>query len=198
MGDGKYFEDNMNLLRFFIIIGGAKFDAKNYDLAAKAGGLSAGETRYGKNPRALIRLPVKESRLIESGYPGTYGDGYFTWKSETVNYAASEDVFKKQRELSLELMHTHLDALEEAAIIEFLSEMKNKMPSVSDYCAGDYFVTFAATYGCYDDDDSRCICSGYSKEIVKLLDQIGAGCEFWSEPYEMYFSRLRSLSLMRY
>ena len=179
----------MNLLRYYLMVGGASFDANAYAVACKNNSIQTGKVGYIKNPK--IKNREGASVFIESGVPGTFGDGYFTWQSEIVNFAVEENEFRRQSSMPMGSDYSQLWMNEEKAMIKFLLPFKNGMPNVANYCMGDYFVIFKVIYGSFD--EGGCVCSGYSRSVVSILGAIGAGIESDCEPYQIHFSRLKSL-----
>lgn len=191
----------MNLLRFYLMIGGVKFDAAAYSIAAKTRGIDTGKVEHVKRMKYHgDRRQTGTVPHIECIFPEIPDDEYFLWESETVNYMTDERTLKRYRDLPLGSEGAQLWIHEETAIAGFLSEMKNRMPPVSDYCPGSHFVKLKSIYYCHgeDEDDRRCICSGYSIKVIKLLAQIGAGFEYDCESGELHFARLKAELLQKH
>lgn len=171
------------------MVGGGGLDVEGYSVACERIGIKTGMAKYIKNPK--IRSESGMSVLVESGAPGTFGDGYFVWQSETVGYAVDEIEFLQKSCLAMGSKYSQLWMDEEERMIEFLAPFKQGMPSVANYCAGDFFVIFKVIYAC--SEEGGCICSGYSNQLIKILAEIGAGIESDCEPYQVHFSRIRGL-----
>lgn len=178
----------MNLLRYYLMVGGERLDASAYAAACEDNKIQTGKLRYVKNPKTKNHEGV--SVLIESGVPGTFGDGYSVWQSETVNYALDENEFLRQSSMPMTSEYSQLWKGEENAMMNFLLPFKTRMPDVSSYCAGDYFIIFKIIYGSFD--EGGCAFPGYSRSIINILAEIGAGIESDCESYRIHFSRLRN------
>jgi hypothetical protein len=171
------------------MIGGAGFDMNAYSLACKQRSIPTGRVGFIKNPRIKNHEGISVS--IESGVPGTFGDGYFMWQSEIVNYATKESEFQRQYSMPMGSDYSQLWVNEESAMINFLLPFKSRMPNVSNYCVGDYFIIFKVIYG--SSDEGGCVCAGYSRRIISILAEIGAGIESDCESHQMHFAKLRNM-----
>ncbi|MDR2690560.1 MAG: hypothetical protein LBB76_12510 [Azoarcus sp.] len=177
----------MSLLRFYLIIGGAGFDAEKFSVAAKKNGVATGRIRYTKNREITLKDSngVHQKIKIECGLSGTDGDGYFTWKTNTVEYITDEMTYFRQRELS-DKEYARLWLQEERAILAFLEELRDRLPHVSNYSNGDYFIKFKAIYGDW--------CPTYSVRVIKVLSEIGAGIEIDTESPSLHLKRIKQMS----
>jgi len=181
--------NNMNLLRFYFMIGGRGFDAESYMEAACANGF-AGEVSYIKNPTLTTR--DVNNKIVESKFspnmPGTKGDGYRVWRSTIEDYAKDEIYFLEKNNLHWAIGPIEEQKNENFAMILFLERLKNNLPLASDYCVDEYFILFKIIYG-YLDDEVR-VFPGFSRELIKILGELGAGLETDCESVEVHFSRL--------
>ncbi|MDA8522419.1 hypothetical protein [Acidovorax sp. NCPPB 4044] len=178
----------MNLLRFYLMIGGGRFNAASYADAAMNVGIHTGRSGYIKNPKRKNKNLDDPPVFIESGIPGTFGEGYFIWQSEIFNYADDKNVFESQFSMPMGSEYSQLWIKEEGAMIKFLIPFANNMPKAKDHCIGEYFIIFKAIYGSLD--DGGCVGVGYSEKIVNLLSKIGAGFQSDCEQYDIHFSRI--------
>lgn len=178
----------MNLLRYYLMVGGAGFDAERYSSAASEAGIKKSEVKYIKNVK--IRDGKGGALTVESGLPGTFGEGYFSWQTERVNYVTDKQEYERRLSMSMGPKYSQLWIEESAEMEKFIASLKEKLPQASDYCVGSYFLLFTAIYGSFDDGVS--VLPTLSSSFVRLLAGIGAGFSADSEPYEVHFSRLKS------
>jgi hypothetical protein len=171
------------------MIGGASFDAERFSVDAKEAGIATGRIRYAKNREITLKDSngVPQKIRIEIGLPGTDGDGYFTWKTNLVEYAADEAAYFKKHESPMGREYARLWLQEENAILAFLEELRDRLPHVNNYTKGDYFIKFKAIY-------ADC-CPMYSVRVVNLLSEIGAGIETDTESPDVHFNRIKTLRL---
>jgi hypothetical protein len=172
------------------MIGGAGFDADKFSVVAKKAGIATGRIRYVKNREIESNDSNGVSRKIrvESGFPGTDGDGYFLWATNLVDYATDEALYFRQLEFPMGREYARLWLQEENAILAFLEELRDRLPCVCNYSKGDYFILFKAIYG-----DLPPVCPMFSVRVVKVLSEIGAGIDTDTESPDIHFNRIKQI-----
>ena len=180
----------MNLLRFYLTVGGENFRAKDYDDLSRKNGLRGGGYKYIEKP---LIYPCGRSApdlafRLNTGIPGTGGEGFFLWKTETIEYATNEVDYNKKNSLLTNEGGARVWIEEERAILDFLKYTQPILPKFEDFCDGDFFVHLKCIYG--ELDDGRCVLPFYSAEMVKALGEMGAGIECDAEPPDIHFLRI--------
>ncbi|MFZ6680063.1 MULTISPECIES: hypothetical protein [unclassified Undibacterium] len=149
----------MKLLRFYVEVGGEEFDADSFALAADNKGLDGAVSRISNNSKTLKRWGEDAQVTIHLAGPAQpdSNSGARQWCTGLLECASESE--------------TNLPAwlAEEAQLLDFLEQVKYKLPAVADYCDGEYFILLRLVYAT----------SGaglhYSETLVRNLTEINAG-----------------------
>lgn len=154
----------MKLLRFYVEVGGEEFDADRFALAADDKGLDGAVSRICNNSKTLKRWGEDASVTIslagaeQPASSGTHG-GPRQWCTGLVENAADAEA---EENLPAWLA-------EEAQLLGFIEQIKYKLPAVTDFCDGEYFILLRLIYAT----------SGaglhYSETLMRNLTEINAG-----------------------
>lgn len=183
----------MNLLRYYFQVGGEKFDANKFSLAASKNGLAQGIIQTTSNVKKLKKhgasgkVEITEVNIL-TGLTGTGGDSFAHWSSAHIDYAIDRDIYLANQSLGLSTEAAQLWLKEEAALLAFLRLIKERLPQVSEFCDGEFFLLLKIIYG-YDEADCPIGGHHYSEALVKNLCDLNAGLSTDSEPFELHFSR---------
>ena len=183
----------MNLLRYYFHVGGDKFDVERFSIATVSNGLEQGTVGTTSNIKKLKRRGTSgDIELVEikilPGLTGTNGDYFTHWSSAHVDYATDKDQYIANHSLGLSTDAAQLWHKEETALLVFLHLIKERLPKVSDFCDGDFFLLLKLIYG-YDEADGPGGGFHYSEALMKNLCDLNAGLSTDSEPFELHFSR---------
>lgn len=149
----------MKLLRFYIEVGGEEFDADRFSMAADDKKLDGAISRISNNSKTL-KLWGEDAQVtisLAGGGQAANNGGPRQWCTGLVEYAAEAG--------------TNLPAwlAEEAQLLDFLEQVKYKLPAVGDFCDGEYFILLRLVYAT----------SGaglhYSETLMRSLTEINAG-----------------------
>lgn len=183
----------MSLLRYYFMVGGEKFDAKEFSLAAIKNGFEGGISRITNNTKKLNRGftgKIVEVKIL-SGITGTNGDSYASWQTALVDYAVDRDVYLAKQNLGMTTEAVQVWLREEEAVLRFLGLVKEKLPPVTDFCKGECFSLLKLIYG-YDEADAPGGGVHYSEVLMRSLCGLNAGLSTDSEPFELHFKRRKS------
>ncbi len=187
----------MNLLRYYFQVGGEKFDAENFSLAAVKNGLEQGTVQTTSNIKKLKRrgtngdVDIVEVKILP-GLTGTNGDAFTHWSSAQIDYATDKDQYLANHSLGLSTDAAQLWLREESTLLSFLRLIKERLPQVSDFCDGEFFLLIKLIYG-YDEADGPGGGFHYSEVLMRSLCDLNAGLSTDSEPFELHFSRRSSV-----
>ncbi|WP_428718922.1 hypothetical protein [Undibacterium curvum] len=187
----------MNLLRYYFQVGGEKFDAENFSLAALKNGLEQGTVQTVSNIKKLKRrgtsgeVEVVEVKILP-GLTGANGDAFTCWSSARIDYATDKDQYIANHSFGLSTDTAQLWLREEITLLSFLRLIKERLPRVSDFCDGEFFLLMKLVYG-YDEADGSGGGFHYSEVLMKNLCELNAGLSTDSEPFELHFSRRLSV-----
>ncbi|MFZ6779773.1 hypothetical protein ACO0LD_23320 [Undibacterium sp. Ji83W] len=154
----------MKLLRFYIEVGGEEFDADRFALAADDKGLDGAVSRISNNRKTLKRwgedaqVTISLAGAEQPASSGPHG-GPRQWCTGLVENAADAETEAN--------LPTWL--AEEAQLLGFIEQIKYKLPAVTDFCDGEYFILLRLIYAT----------SGaglhYSETLMRSLTKINAG-----------------------
>jgi hypothetical protein len=159
----------MNLIRYYFSVGGVGFDIAGYQKAADLAGSSA---------KSVV------SR-VDSGIIGAVGEVYGIWSTPRYHYISSIKQFKAQALLDRN-EYSKLWMLEEAAVIDFLQRIVEKLPKAEKFCNGRYFTLLKMIYG--HDEGSTGISGAYlSSRLICRVAALNADLEIDSESIGLQF-----------
>lgn len=189
----------MYLLRYYFIVGGEKFYENKFSKAASDAGFQHSRLRkmskfikFRKYDQSRKEIPLDFTiKEIDSGIRGTSGDSYSMWCSAYINYVVEEEVYLKNQDLGMCTEYAQIWKREEDALLTFLKEIKEKLPFVGDFCQGEYFSTLKLIYGYGEEDEPSGLGFYYSERLMKALNDLDAGLESDSEPYQTHFERIK-------
>lgn len=149
----------MKLLRFYVEVGGEEFNADKFALAADDKGLDGAISRISNNSKTLKRWGEDAQvsiKLAGAEQPASRG-GARQWCTGLLESAA-------EAEANLPAWQA-----EEAQLLDFLEQVKYKLPAVAEFCDGEYFILLRLIYAT----------SGaglhYSETLMRSLAEINAG-----------------------
>ena len=183
----------MNLLRYYFLVGGENFDAEKFASAAEKSGFSDGVTRTSSTTKRLQRSPTDRGTDVQifSGVSGTNGAEFATWQTALEEYEIDKEAYLSKQRLGMTTESAQLWLQEETAIVKFLGSLNERLPSVTDFCAGDFFLLLKLVYG-YDEREPAVTNNFHCSEaLVKVLAELKAGVSTDSEPFELHFIRLQ-------
>jgi len=148
----------MKLLHFYVEVGGEEFDADSFALAAEDKGLDGAISSIGNNSKTLKRWG-EDARvtinLAGAEQPSNNG-GARQWCTGLVDAADMQSSIPSW-------------LAEEAQLLDFIEQIKYKLPAVGDFCDGEYFILLRLIYAT----------SGaglhYSETLVRSLTELNAG-----------------------
>ncbi|MBN9366887.1 MAG: hypothetical protein J0H59_07590 [Comamonadaceae bacterium] len=183
----------MNLLRFYLMIGSNKLQAEAYNKEAHKNGIINSKFSYIKKaaetPKKGI-LPTSNKK-IDSGFPGTDGDGFFLWQTEPIDYATDKEKFYKQNHPPLKSEYAQLWLKEETAIFNFLEHIQPRLPCITEFCNGDFFSLLKCIYADMGHGASVAL-PCFSSKLISKLNEINAGFDCDVELEDVHFSRVSS------
>lgn len=149
----------MKLLRFYVEVGGEEFDAESFALAADGKGLDGAISSISNNSKMLKRWGEDAQvsiKLAGSEQPAIHG-GVRQWCTGLLECATEPEE------------NSPAWQAEEAQLLDFLEQVKYKLPAVGDFCDGEYFILLRLIYAT----------SGaglhYSETLMRSLTEINAG-----------------------
>ncbi|WP_423006068.1 hypothetical protein [Undibacterium sp. JH2W] len=151
----------MKLLRFYVEVGGEEFDADRFALAADEQELDGAVSRIIDNSKTLKRWGADAQVMVNlagAEAPANHG-GSRQWCTGLVEYAAEAQA------------GANLPAwlAEEAQLLDFIAQVKSRLPDVASFCVGEYFILLRLIYAT----------SGaglhYSETLMRSLAEINAG-----------------------
>ncbi|PXX38544.1 hypothetical protein DFR42_11256 [Undibacterium pigrum] len=151
----------MKLLRFYVEVGGEEFDADRFALAADEKELDGAVSRISNNSKTLKRWGEDAQVTINlaGAEPPVNQVGSRQWCTGVFEYAAEEQA------------GANLPAwlAEEAQLLDFIEQVKSKLPAVASFCVGEYFILLRLVYAT----------SGaglhYSETLMRQLAEWNAG-----------------------
>ncbi|MFZ6873341.1 hypothetical protein ACO0LF_14900 [Undibacterium sp. Di27W] len=151
----------MKLLRFYVEVGGEEFDADRFALAADEQELDGAVSRTFNNSKTLKRWGLDAQvtiNLAGAETPANHG-GTRQWCTGLVEYAADVQTGSNLPNW----------LAEEAQLLDFIEQVKSKLPAVASFCVGEYFILLRLIY----------VTSGaglhYSETLMRSLAEINAG-----------------------
>lgn len=175
----------MNLLRYYLMIGGEGLRIEDFSRAIAGSGLPAGKITNVKKPAFI--------KDFDSGIDGTSGGEYPLWRTPVVDYAVSRVVYLELQKKPMSSDFLQIWKREEEAIVEFLNLIRGAMPRIEEFCNGKIFILLKLIYGCTEDGGKS---DGflYSHKLLELLSDLGAGIEIDHELIDVHFDRVEKYS----
>ncbi len=146
----------MKLLRFYVEVGGEEFDADGFALAADEKELDGAVSRISNHSKILKRwgedaqVTINLASADQANGNRQWCTGLFECKAHT------------QSGLPAWLA-------EEAQLLDFLEQIKYKLPAVAGFCNGEYFILLRLIYA------SSGAGLHFSETLMRSLSEINAG-----------------------
>ena len=150
----------MKLLRFYFEVGGEDFDAAGFAQAADENDLDGAVSGINNNSKLLKRWGLDEQVALNISAEGTElnTSGGKQWCSGLLECDAGSTQ-----------VCTALWLAEESQLLEFIEQIKNKLPLVSNFCDGEYFMLLRLIY------ETRGGGLHYSETLMRSLAELNAG-----------------------
>lgn len=173
--------EEMNLLRYYLMIGGEGLQIEDFSRAIAESGLPTGRITNVKKPASF--------KDFDSGIDGTSGGQYPLWRTPVIDYAVSRAMYLELQKKPMGSDFLQIWKREEEAIIEFLNLIIGAMPRIEDFCNGKIFILLKLIYG-HTGEGEKSDGFLYSHKLLKLLSDLGAGIEIDHELIDVHFDRV--------
>ncbi len=156
----------MKLLRFYFEVGGESFDAASFALAADENDLDGAVSTISNNSKTLKRWGRDEHVSVH------LATAHVATDAEVADSAVSQWC-SGLLELDAGTESTPSNSpqwlAEESQLLDFIEQIKCKLPPVADFCDGEYFMLLRLIYA------APGVGLHYSETLMRSLAELNAG-----------------------